>query len=403
MGRAHSGFLERQCVDDSPPRRTFLKQSLLGLGALVAPELILGCDPQRSNFENIGPLKAPDQNGVQVAEGFSARIVARGGQAPTSRSRYVWHGAPDGGATYPTADGGWIYVSNSELPFTGGVGALRFDGAGDIVDAYSILQGSNVNCAGGKTPWGTWLTCEEVPAGRVIECDPTGEERAIERLALGRFKHEAVAVDAVNQHLYLTEDESDGRLYRYVPNALTPNGFADLTRGQLQVAVVQPDNRVQWKAVPDPAGFLTPTRLQVADSTPFRGGEGIWYHDGVIYFSTKGDNRIWAYTVASSTLRVLYDRATSNNPILSGVDNITVSPMGDVLVGEDGGDMQIVALLPSGGIKAVVQITGQSGSEITGPALSPDGKRLYFSSQRAPTGNALVTGITYEVTGPFLV
>jgi len=145
------------------------------------------------------------------------------------------------------------------------------------------------------------------------------------------------------------------------------------------------------------------SRLQVADSTPFRGGEGIWYHDGVIYFSTKGDNRIWKYTVATSTLRVLYDRATSSNPILSGVDNVTVSPMGDVLVGEDGGDMQIVALLPSGSIKPVVQIAGQAGSEITGPALSPDGKRLYFSSQRAPTGNALDPGFTYEVTGPFLV
>src|SRR5688500_18890636 len=126
MGRAHSGFRERQCIDDSPPRRTFLKQSLLGLGAVFAPELILGCGPQRSNFENIGPLKPPDQNGVQVAEGFSARVLARGGQAPTSRSGYVWHGAPDGGATYATGDGGWIYVSNSELPFTGGVGALRF-------------------------------------------------------------------------------------------------------------------------------------------------------------------------------------------------------------------------------------------------------------------------------------
>jgi hypothetical protein len=403
MGRAHSGFRDRQCIREELPRRTFLRQSLLGLGAAFAPELILGCGPLQSNFEKIGPLKPPDANGVQVAEGFAARIVARGGQAPTSRSNYLWHRAPDGGATYALEDGGWIYVSNSELAFTGGVGALRFDASGSVVNAYPILQGSNVNCAGGKTPWGTWLTCEEVPAGRVLECDPTGNERAIERLALGRFKHEAVAVDSVNQHLYLTEDESDGRLYRYVPSGLTPGGYADLSRGQLQVAVVRPDNTVQWKTVPDPSGFLTPTRLQVADSTPFRWGDGAWYHDGVIYFSTKGDNRIWKYTVASSELIVLYDRATSSNPILSGVDNIAVSPMGDVLVGEDGADMQIVALLPSGTIKPVVQIAGQAGSEITGPALSPDGKRLYFSSQRAPTGTPADPGFTYEITGPFLV
>ncbi|HMJ15063.1 MAG TPA: alkaline phosphatase PhoX [Polyangiaceae bacterium] len=389
-------------MENDLPRRAFLKQSFLGLSAAFAPELMLGCTPQVSNFANIGPLKAPDSNGVQVAEGFSARIVARAGQAPTSRSSYVWHGAPDGGATYAMPDNGWIYVSNSELPFVGGVGALGFDASGALQSAYPICQASNVNCAGGKTPWGTWLTCEEVGNGRVLECDPTGREAAVPRLALGRFKHEAVAVDGINQHLYLTEDEGDGRLYRYVPSRLTSGGYADLTSGRLEVAVVQPDNKVQWKAVPDPSGFLTPTRLQVADATVFRGGEGIWYHAGVIYFSTKGDNRIWAYEVSTSTLRVLYDVATSSNPILRGVDNISVSPMGDVLVAEDGGDMQIVALLPNGSIKAIVQIAGQADSEITGPALSPDGKRLYFSSQRAPTGNA-ATGITYEVTGPFLV
>ncbi len=101
-------------------------------------------------------------------------------------------------------------------------------------------------------------------------------------------------------------------------------------------------------------------------------------------------------------MSILYDDDTSENPILTGVDNVTVSAQGDVLVAEDGGDMQIVAFAPSGEIVPLVQIAGHEGSEVTGPAFDPSGTCLYFSSQRGagipPTG-----GVTYEVTGPFFV
>ena len=134
-------------------------------------------------------------------------------------------------------------------------------------------------------------------------------------------------------------------------------------------------------------------------ATPFNGGEGIFYDQGLVYFTTKGDNRVWMLDTFIQRIDLLYDRATSPNPILSGVDNVLVTPVRDVFVAEDGGDMEIVALTPRGGVLPVLQVTGQSGSEITGPALSPDGSRLYFSSQRGgPTGS----GITYEVSGPFL-
>nr|MBK7069612.1 hypothetical protein [Deltaproteobacteria bacterium] len=91
-----------------------------------------------------------------------------------------------------------------------------------------------------------------------------------------------------------------------------------------------------------------PTRMQVPGSTVFRGGEGIWYHAGVIYFSTKGTNQVWAYNVAAATISVLYDGRSMAMPGIRGVDNLTVSCCGDVLVGEDQGSMQIVAILPSG-------------------------------------------------------
>ena len=93
---------------------------------------------------------------------------------------------------------------------------------------------------------------------------------------------------------------------------------------------------------------------------------------------------------------MLYDRATAANQVLRGVDNLTVTCCGDVLVAEDGDDMQIVVILPDGTLKVLVQIEGHADSEITGPAFDPSGTRLYFSSQRAPGG-----AMTFEVTGPF--
>src|SRR5690606_16505945 len=83
-----------------------------------------------------------------------------------------------------------------DVPLTGGAGAIRFAADGSIVDAYGILDGTLSNCAGGLTPWGTWLSCEEwedtegYAAGRVWECDPFGVEDAVARPALGICKHE---------------------------------------------------------------------------------------------------------------------------------------------------------------------------------------------------------------------
>jgi secreted PhoX family phosphatase len=132
----------------------------------------------------------------------------------------------------------------------------------------------------------------------------------------------------------------------------------------------------------------------VPSASVFNGGEGCWYEGGLVYFSTKGDNRIWMLDPANDTIEILYDYATTGDPELVGVDNVHTSPVGDVYVAEDGGLMRIVALTVGGDVKPVIQLTGVTGSELTGPALSPDGQRMYFSSQRNP-------GRTYEVSGPF--
>jgi len=357
-----------------------------------------------SNIPNLGPLGEPDANGLRLPAGFTSRVLGRSGVAPVSSSPYLWHPSPDGGAVFPAPGDGWIYVSNCEFA-PGAVGAMRFSRDGTLVDAYPILSDRTViNCAGGPTPWGTWLTCEEHPAGRVWECDPLGEREATARPALGVFQHEAVAVDPDEGQLYLTEDVPDGRFYRFTAERPERDGSLDLSRGVLEVArVLDPggEGEVVWHVVPDPSGASMPTRLQVAESTPFRGGEGIWFHDGVAYVTTKGDNRVWAYETRSRRISVMYDDERFTDAILHGVDNVTASRGGDVLVAEDGDDMQIVALRRDAPPVAIVQVVGHPASEVTGPAFDPSGTRLYFSSQRGASGDLRTGGVTYEVSGPF--
>lgn len=386
-------------------RRDFLQRGLTGLSLFAAGGLLRGQSLQGTgnwaapfaSLEQLGALNPPDSNGIMLPPGFVSRIVARSGEAPAGLPGYTWHSAPDGGACFRTPDGGWIYVSNSEVRSNGGgVGALRFDSNGEIVDAYSILSNTSINCAGGPTPWGTWLSCEEFAQGQVYECDPFGKQAARVLPALGSFKHEAVAVDSANQCLYLTEDEPDGGFYRFRPSQALPY----LQSGTLEIASIQErdgGSYIEWLPIEDPRGLLAPTRKQQANAAIFRGGEGIAMYAETVYFTTKHDNRVWSYDTITHQLDVLYDFATSAEPILSGVDNVVITATGDVVVAEDNGNMQLVVLTPGHRIIPLVQIIGHDASEIAGPAFDPDFQRLYFSSQRGSVGNS-AGGITYEIS-----
>jgi secreted PhoX family phosphatase len=342
----------------------------------------------------------PDANGLLLPEGFTSRVLATSGQ-PVGSTGYVWPPFPDGGATFPDpkVKGGWYYVANSESPASigGGVSSIRFDPDGEIVDAYRLVGDTNINCAGGATPWGTWLTCEEVEGGRVLECDPTKPNRGQDRPALGRFVHEAACVDAKDRRLYLTEDRPDGLFYRF-----TPERWPDLDAGVLEAAVVDDAGGVTWRAVPDPSAATTPIRAQAFGATAFNGGEGIvsgGTPDGRrVWFSTKGDDVIHELDPAAATLREIY-RGTPETA-LHGVDNLWWDePSERLFVAEDGDDLELIVLNREGQTARLLQVTGHDGSEITGPALNPKRTTLLFSSQRGLTGTA--AGVTFAVTGPF--
>lgn len=372
-------------------RREFIGRGMLAAATIATGWRAFGATDAWAADIGYGPLGAPDANGVRLPAGFTARLLGKTA-APVVGTSYLWHGEPDGAATFVAPDGGWVLVSNSELNGTsGGVSAIRFDAGGDIVTAYRILGGTKWNCAGGATPWGTWLSCEEFRNGLVWECDPFQPSQGVARRALGVRTHEAAPVDATTGFVYLTEDDYDGRLYRF-----RPDRYGDLSSGVLEAASVGEGGAVSWLAVSPKAPY------RGKDTTVFDRGEGAWISRGVLYFSTTDDDRVWALDLTTMRIAVIYDgrNADADGP-LHEPDNVTVHEQtGQAFVAEDADDIQLVQLVKTrDGWEAApfLQFAGHEGSEVAGPVFSPDGTRLYVSSQRGFDGD----GMTFEITGPF--
>jgi secreted PhoX family phosphatase len=374
-------------------RVELLKRGALAAAAIAGGWRAFDVSTARASMIGYGPLGPPDANGVRLPPGFRARLLAKSGE-PVLNTSYIWPGQPDGSGTFARTNGGWVLAVNSELNGTsGGASAIRFAANGEPFAAYRILSGTKWNCAGGTTPWGTWLSCEEFRNGLVWECDPFRAGQGIARQALGVFPHEAAPVDPATGYVYLTEDDYDARLYRFRP---TEPG--DLGAGTLEAASVAGDGAVTWRTVSPKQPY------RKKDTTPFQRPEGAWISRGDLYFATTADDRVWALRLSTMRLRVIYDGVGANaaGP-LHEPDNVTVQEAtGDLFVAEDADDFQLVQLVrTTSGWTATpfLQLVGHDGSEVTGPSFSPDGSRLYVTSQRGMDGD----GMTFEITGGFVV
>ncbi|MGH2839129.1 MAG: alkaline phosphatase PhoX [Thermoleophilaceae bacterium] len=385
-------------------RRDFIRGSAIAAGTLsFNPTFLRGAFARQAvpGSSHYGPLGSPDANGLRLPEGFSSRLIAQH-SLPVLPTSYLLPVLPDGTAVYAQPDGGWIMAVNCEspVPGDGGASAIRFDKDGQVVDAYRILDGTQSNCSGGSTPWNTWLSCEEHDEGRVWECDIFGQRPAVELPALGTFSHEAACVDPIGKRVYITEDEGDSGFYRF-----TPDSYPDLTKGLLEVAVVDPNGLVEWKPVPDPDATTTPTRKQVPEMTQFRRGEGLYFEYPFAYVTTTSDSKIHAYNVITETLEVLWagDAVEGESPAFD-IDQLTYSDGGEIFVCEDEGLLRISILSADGRVMApFLQCDGpehdgapELGNETTGVVFDPPGTRMYFSAQRS-----FGLGAVYEVTGPF--
>jgi uncharacterized protein len=443
--------------------RRLSRRTFIGLGGMSAAALMLGSKgvllSQASAAAGYGEL-VPDPGGVlDLPRGFEYRMISEEGTPLWSGG--IVPGDHDGMAAFPgPSSNTTILVRNHEQrvgdpnplvgknPYDkaapgGTTGILVNNEDRTEINDFVTSSGTLNNCAGGATPWGTWLTCEEdrtTNHGYVFEVDPNNPENELSRTPIrdmGFFSHEAVDIDPQTGIAYLTEDDFRGSipddpddeivadvpdteggrgtrvsfLYRYIPNDRSQKPGALQQGGQLQVMTLDksrnynvdlafPGDRFQvvWKNV-DPhephesAEGLGAARFGRLEGAYFAGG-AFWFDDTI--GGEKRLGQIFRYLPGSNTLELFYEGTEKGK--MESPDNIVVTPWGDLWFAEDDaredGDIvnRIMGITPDGQVYPFAN-NRLNDSEFAGPTFAPDGKTFFVNYQNP--------GITFAIWGPF--
>lgn len=402
---------------------------------------------------------------LELPEGFSAKVISRWGEQMDDG--FFVPSRADGMAAFEV-DGKVVIIRNHEnsqapseygpfgedmalmknlsseqffdfgygkTPGLGGTTTMIFDESSQKVEKQFLsLIGTNRNCAGGPTPWNTWITCEEDVAKKGEECETShgynfeipangnGLINPIPIKAMGRFNHEAVAVSPKTGIVYQTEDRGDSLIYRYIPNtpgelhkggvlqalAIKGDPSFDTRNFEDQSINVGESLEVEWISLTniDPEEDDLRIRGFASGAARFARGEGMWYGNDEVYFActSGGKNntgQVFKYQPSefegqaeeqSSPGKLTLFAEPNDREILKYCDNLTVAPWGDVIIVEDSSDAYMRGIRPDGQIYNIARNVG-SDSELAGVCFSPSGNSLFVNIQEQ--------GLTFSITGPW--